>query len=425
MKKITLQLAIMLFAFSLSAQWIPVNNGLPDYPPTTIISWVDTIVLSTYGGGIYLTYDSGENWTEMPGTLPNLLVNDIRYNGGQFDPISVATDGGPFIAVNGAYVDCNGSGLTNPQINFFCGGYQVLTGDAIVGTNGEGIFAAEYTSPFIYDWATSNAGLTGDALIVNDAFTGEGLAIIATDGGMYKAMGDETEWTAKNNGLSGDALKVNKICYLGTVILIATHGGLYYTLDMDDSWLPVISDEKLNVVFYINTDISPAGFMVFALGENGYYTEDFETWSQMDFGGMEGEVTAAHADAANLYIGFTIDGKDAKENGGIYRAPLEQFVVGIEEEYPSELSNYSLEQNHPNPFAQSTNILYSLKKSGFISLKVYDFTGREINTLVNKFHEKGDYSVVFNAENLPNGIYSYKLQIGNNLVETKKMVLVK
>ncbi len=425
MKKLTLQVAIIFCAFSLSAQWVQVNNGLPDYPPTALCAWVDTMVVSTYGGGIYLTYDSGENWVEMPGILPNLFVNNIQYSGGQFDPISVSTTGGPFICVNGGYIDCNGTGLTNNNINWWSAGYGGIVVDAVVGTNGGGVFAAEYTSPFIYDWAPANAGITGNGLIVNDGVVGEGLAIIATDGGMYKAMGDETEWTTANTGLSGDALKVKNVSYLGSVILIATHGGLYYTLDLDDSWLPVISDEKLNIVLYINTNISPSGFMVFAFGENGFYTEDFETWTQMDFGGIQGEVTAANADEANLYIGFTIDGKEAKENGGIYRAPLEQFVVGIEDDNLSGLSNCSLEQNHPNPFSQSTKISYSLKNSDFVSLKVYDFAGREINTLVNKFQKKGNYSVVFDAESHPNGIYNYKLQIGNNVSETKKMILVK
>ena len=65
------------------------------------------MVVSTCGGGICLTYDQSENWVEMPGTLPNLFVNDIRYSGGQFDPISVATEGGPYICVNGGYIDCN------------------------------------------------------------------------------------------------------------------------------------------------------------------------------------------------------------------------------------------------------------------------------------------------------------------------------
>ena len=426
MKKNLLFITLLFCVFSINAQWIQVNNGLPDYPPTTIINWVDTMVVSTYGGGIYLTYDQGENWSEMSGTLPNLFVNKIMYRGGQFDPISVSTDGGPFINLNGGYIDCNGTGLTNTSISFWSGvGSSLPYIDyALVGTNGDGVFGANYTSPLIYDWFPANTGISGDASQVNDGIAaGEDMAIIATDGGIFKIEGSETEWTSYNGGLSGDALKVNELSF--GYYMISTDDGLYFSMDLNEDWQPVITGEKFNVSFYMNTDISPSGFLVYAFGENGYYSQDFITWTQMDFSGMEGEVTAAQADSVNLYIGFTTTEKSTKGSGGIYRKPLEQFLVGIEDESLSGLSKFSLEQNHPNPFSQSTNISYSLKKSDFVSLKVYDFAGREIKTLINNFQEKGIYSVVFNAENLPNGIYSYKLQIGNNFYKTKKMMLIK
>jgi len=422
MKKLTIQLAILLCATTLFAQWVPVNNGLPDYPPTTLIAWVDTVVVSTYGGGIYLTYDNGENWSEMPGTLPNLFVNSIQFGGGQFDAIGVSTDGGPFICVNGGYIDCNGTGLTNNNTNWWSGyGYGGITGDAVVGTNGDGIFVAEYTSPFIYDWAPSNPGLTGNALVINDGLVGAEIAVLATDGGIYKAEGNETEWTPYNNGLSGDALKVNDLAF--GYYMISTDGGLYFSFDLNEDWVPVIPDEKFNVSFYMNTDISPTGFMVYAFGENGYYSQNFETWTQMDFGGMEGEVTAAMADSTNLYIGFTIDGKDGKESGGIYRKPLEQFITGIENH--SATISTVLHQNFPNPFKGSTKISYSLSNPGFVSLKVYDIVGKEIQTLTNQFQTNGTYTISFDASHLDEGIYFYSLQVGNKTIETKRMIMIR
>jgi hypothetical protein len=426
MKKNLLLIILLFGATTLFAQWVPVNNGLPDYPPTSMINWLDTMVVSTYGGGIYLTYDQGENWSEMPGTLPNLFVNKIDYRGGQFDPIGVSTVGGPFICVNGGYIDCNGTGLTNNDINFWAGAPEgwPLVGDAIAGTNGDGLFAAEYTSPFIYDWTPSNAGLTGDALFANDALIAETFAMLATEGGFYKAAIGDTEWTAENNGLSGEALKINNFSFLGSLIFIATDGGLYYTLDFGESWAVILPDEKFNIVTYMNTDISPTGFMMFAFGENGYYTEDMATWNQMDFTGMDGEVTAAATDTTEVYIGFTTTTKSGK-GGGLYRRPLEQFLVGIEDEETIGLSRFNLSQNYPNPFSQSTNISYSLRKSDFVCLKVYDFAGKEIRTLVNNYHNEGNYSISFEAENLPDGIYTYKLQIGSNFYKTKKMMLVK
>jgi len=426
MKTLTLQLAIVICASSLFAQWVPVNNGLPDYPPTSIINWLDTMVVSTYGGGIYLTYDQGENWTEMSGTLPNLFVNKIEYRGGQFDPIAVSTEGGPFICVNGGYIDCNGTGLTNTSVNFWsgCGEDWDLVKDAIVGSNGDGIFAADYTSPFIYDWALSNAGISGNGLFVNDGLVGETIALLATEGGFYKAEFGDTEWSAKNNGLSGDALKINKFTYLGYIIFIATDGGLYYTLDFGEIWDAVFPDEKFNVSFYINTDISPSGFMFYAFGEAGYYTEDFVTWNQMDFGAIEGEVTAAAANEENVYIGFTINDKDGKESGGLYKKPIEQFITGIKNN--SGVSTKArLNQNYPNPFNGTTKISYSLSNPGFVSVKVYDIVGKEIQILANEFQTNGTFTISYDASHLDEGIYFYSLQVGSNPVETRRMILIR
>jgi hypothetical protein len=85
----------------------------------------------------------------------------------------------------------------------------------------------------------------------------------------------------------------------------------------------------------------------------------------------------------------------------------------------------SLAQNFPNPFYQTTRISYSLQKSGNVSLKVYNLVGEEIYTLINEFQEKGTYSTIFDAHHHPGGIYFYSLQLGDQFVEVKKMILAK
>lgn len=86
--------------------------------------------------------------------------------------------------------------------------------------------------------------------------------------------------------------------------------------------------------------------------------------------------------------------------------------------------NYSLSQNYPNPFNPTTNINFAIPQNGFVSLKVYDISGKEVMTLVNKNMNVGSYSVEFNGSYLSSGVYFYRLESGN-FVETKKMMLVK
>ena len=85
---------------------------------------------------------------------------------------------------------------------------------------------------------------------------------------------------------------------------------------------------------------------------------------------------------------------------------------------------YQLGQNYPNPFNPTTTIEFSIKSAGLVTLKVYDMLGTEVTSLVNEIKDPGNYSINFNAENLPSGIYFYTIRIGN-FRETKKLNLLK
>jgi hypothetical protein len=85
---------------------------------------------------------------------------------------------------------------------------------------------------------------------------------------------------------------------------------------------------------------------------------------------------------------------------------------------------FQLEQNYPNPFNPSTIIGYRLPSDAFVVLKVFDILGREVETLVNENQDRGNYSIQFNASNLPNGVYFYSLDAGT-FHNTKKLLLFK
>jgi hypothetical protein len=88
------------------------------------------------------------------------------------------------------------------------------------------------------------------------------------------------------------------------------------------------------------------------------------------------------------------------------------------------VEDYSLSQNYPNPFNPSTIISFTLTRSTFVSLKIYNVLGNEITTLVNKVIPGGNHQIEFNASGLSSGIYLYTINAGD-FVETKKMVLMK
>ena len=87
-------------------------------------------------------------------------------------------------------------------------------------------------------------------------------------------------------------------------------------------------------------------------------------------------------------------------------------------------SKYSLSQNYPNPFNPATKINFEIPKEGFVSIKIYDITGREVHNLINEIKVAGYYTVSFDGAKLSSGIYFYRISTGE-FTSVKKMTLVK
>jgi plastocyanin len=88
------------------------------------------------------------------------------------------------------------------------------------------------------------------------------------------------------------------------------------------------------------------------------------------------------------------------------------------------VQNFELKQNYPNPFNPSTSISFSVPKSGFVKLTIFNSLGSEVETLVNENLNRGSYTVNFNASKLSSGVYFYRLNSGD-FIETRKMLLIK
>ncbi|MBU1798202.1 MAG: T9SS type A sorting domain-containing protein [Bacteroidetes bacterium] len=100
------------------------------------------------------------------------------------------------------------------------------------------------------------------------------------------------------------------------------------------------------------------------------------------------------------------------------------LLTNIEDRANNIPTKLSLFQNYPNPFNPSTEIRYSLSEASKVTIKIYNSIGQEIATLVNKFQDSGQYSVIFNAGNQPSGIFLYSIN-ADEYVLVKKMLLLK
>ena len=117
--------------------------------------------------------------------------------------------------------------------------------------------------------------------------------------------------------------------------------------------------------------------------------------------------------------------KDGQGNHSNY-SPTAQFMVvsptSIENEaIPSE---FNLDQNYPNPFNPSTTIRFNLPENVNVKLMVFNSLGEQVSQLINGQMEAGTYSIKFDANTLPSGIYFYRIEAGS-FTAIRKMILMK
>jgi len=169
------------------------------------------------------------------------------------------------------------------------------------------------------------------------------------------------------------------------------------------------------------------------------YEVDADYWNWMNYGSLQpqyvsttldGPVTVTAQDPVTLAPGQSMDvfyamalGSNQTQmlaNIAACEAKFNSLFTAVNET-PSFRDGVKL-TNQPNPCNHQTTISYQLTEEGLVSLKVYDVLGNEVTSLVNENQNKGIHKISFNTESLPEGIYFYTLQTGNNQI-TRKMVI--
>jgi hypothetical protein len=105
-----------------------------------------------------------------------------------------------------------------------------------------------------------------------------------------------------------------------------------------------------------------------------------------------------------------------------YSDTIYTFITAIEN--LDQPISFGLDQNYPNPFNPVTEIAYSIPKTSFVNISVFDVLGNLIATLVDEEKISGNYKVKWHAQDFSSGIYFYRLQ-SKEFSEAKKMLLIK
>lgn len=187
------------------------------------------------------------------------------------------------------------------------------------------------------------------------------------------------------------------------------------------SFTAEVLDDKVQLCWTTATETNNQGFEV-QRSEVGSHPPLAEEWEAIGFVVGNGTTTKIK------YYSFV----DENVSTGVYKYRLKQidfdgtfsFSDVAEVELNHILEEFRLYQNYPNPFNPETFINYQIKDNGFVSLKVYDLIGKEVANLVNQVQPPGQYSVSFDGNNLPSGIYICSLRV-NKFVQNMKMTLLK
>ncbi|MFZ1289606.1 MAG: carboxypeptidase regulatory-like domain-containing protein [Melioribacteraceae bacterium] len=183
---------------------------------------------------------------------------------------------------------------------------------------------------------------------------------------------------------------------------------------------------EINGFVYDENETPISNAYVYAFDEN----KKMISYSYTD---LNGEYTLDGLTPSSYTVACDVYGHSYSESDEVYTDYSQQTTVdfNLSSEIAVDIKNesnlptsYKLNQNYPNPFNPTTIINFAVSEPGFVKLTVYDMLGQEIKTLVSKNLNIGNYNITFDASNLPNGIYVYKLST-NNFVQSKKMMLIK
>lgn len=123
---------------------------------------------------------------------------------------------------------------------------------------------------------------------------------------------------------------------------------------------------------------------------------------------------------------FVYNGTNGTSNSSEIQGSIKRDIdiTGISKQGTMIPVKYELSQNYPNPFNPTTNIQIAIPKGENVSFKIYDVTGRLVETYLDGFVKAGNYNIEVDASKYASGVYFYTLYT-KDFVQTKKMIVLK
>ena len=415
MKKIITVLIIIHSTFLVAnAQWISQNSGTNQN--LYDIEFINDKTGWAVGdaGVVIKTTNGGVNWINIPnpsGQYGGLMWSicpvdsEVVYAVAGYDFIMKTSNGGSNWNIINSNPGINsamqGLYFLNRDTGWFLGSYKVFrTYDG--GNTLDSFYAPWFTNSDIY-FKNIDTGI----------FCGDGVVFKTTNGGM--------NWL-NTNVSPGIFYQFRKLAVINDKVWVIASGDppVFHSTDFCESWivLDTINSYPPSVMFSVAFANEMTGWTGGTFGwlykttDGGYNWQREETTSDPRFWGS----IYCYNDS-NVWGAGGAGKIQHTTTGG-------QTLVGISNSSSNSIYNYALSQNYPNPFNPVTKIKYDIPFDGNVSIKIFDISGRLINTLVNEYKAAGQFETDFHGENLSSGVYYYKIESGE-FSQVKKMILIK
>ena len=397
---------LILYIFSgirlLQAQWSPAGLSVKNVDAFAV---KDTILFAgfyAYPGGVYLTKNKGVDWSHVDLYWNDYVTAFAVYGNNIFAGTDISlymsTDDGEnwdrtaFYA-QGSWLDISAFAVTDTNM--------------FIATLLNGVYRSNRSNT---DWKQVNNGLTNNvvtALSLSDTSLLAGTG----SGGVFLSSNKGSSWTPINN--DSMIFRVYSIVTKDSNIMAGTSSGVFLSTNYGKSWTTA---NKGLMNTHVNSLILWNNY-IFAGTSGGVYffSDKGSSWVEFNSGLADQTVNCLIALGNDIYCGT---------NSGVFKRSLSDIVTSIEKYASNLILGFKLEQNYPNPFNPSTTIKYSIPKSTYVKIVIYDVMGREVCTLVNEEKSAGNYSVRFTSNSLASGIYFYQIET-NEFTQTKMMILLR
>jgi len=205
----------------------------------------------------------------------------------------------------------------------------------------------------------------------------------------------------------GNGLDINNLPYVSESSINIPLDVMYLTLDEDYNF--VTQAEDVNMTWDLS---SLPGHISMTLIDNiSGYVIDLTQQSEVTFATVEkGSFPAYGSGGVSIY---------PQVGESRFTLTAAYSPLSAADEATNVPKEFALHPAYPNPFNPSTTIRFDLPEEGFITMSVYDITGKLVETLVNEILPTGNHVVTWDPKDLSSGLYIVQLNAGNKTFNQK------